>query len=113
MGFFEQTRWSCGFWRWGNFRQQCHKEYRTGETCGLKLIFVTNQDPNRCKLCRDVEKQQRKSKKLSENIRQWGSMAYRTTSIKKAEEELEITRDKIAGMLEQHKRRKRMWKVGK
>ncbi|KAI6080272.1 hypothetical protein F4821DRAFT_67839 [Hypoxylon rubiginosum] len=105
MCFFEQTRWSCGFWCWGNFRQQCPKEYRTGETCGLKLIFITNQDPNRCKLCRDIENKQRKSEKLNEDICRWGSMAYRTVSIEKAKGELETTQNNIAGMLEQHKRK--------
>ena len=60
MCYFDQTRWSCGYWRWGHFRQQCNKEYRMGETCGLKLVYETRVESDVCKLCHDTEKKQRR-----------------------------------------------------
>ncbi|KAB5566904.1 hypothetical protein GE09DRAFT_1056376 [Coniochaeta sp. 2T2.1] len=45
-----RTVWAYGSWQWGTFRQQCPKESRTGETCGLKLVYSpsnsTSQPPS-------------------------------------------------------------------
>ncbi|KAF4993208.1 hypothetical protein FDECE_13486 [Fusarium decemcellulare] len=71
MCFFEQTLWACGWWRWGNFRQQCNKEYRMGETCGLKLVYETETEPDVCKLCHDTEKKQRRYDKMYRDVQRW------------------------------------------
>ncbi|KAF4121408.1 Conserved hypothetical, protein [Geosmithia morbida] len=71
MCYFEQTRWACGYWRWGHFRQQCNKEYRMGETCGLKLVYETREEPGMCKLCLEIEKKQRRYDKMFRNVERW------------------------------------------
>ncbi|KAG7110195.1 hypothetical protein HYQ45_017662 [Verticillium longisporum] len=68
MCYFYQTRWTCGYWRWGQFKQQCNKEYRTGETCGLKLVYTTVQEADRCKLCHDIDKKNRRILKMTTDI---------------------------------------------
>jgi len=69
MCYFDQTRWACGNWKWGNFRQQCNKEYRTGETCGLKLVYDTSYRSEQCRLCRQIEQRDRRLRRLNEDIR--------------------------------------------
>jgi hypothetical protein len=71
MCYFEQTRWACGYWKWGNFRQQCNSEYRTGETCGLKLVYDTTEQPGQCKICDQIDKKSRRLEKMNQDIRRW------------------------------------------
>lgn len=71
MCYFDQTRWTCGYWRWGHFRQQCPKEYRMGETCGLKLVYETKPENDVCKLCHDIEKKQRRYDKMYRDVERW------------------------------------------
>ncbi|KAH9907165.1 hypothetical protein F4778DRAFT_525592 [Xylariomycetidae sp. FL2044] len=106
MCYFEQTRWSCGYWRWGHFRQQCTKEYRTGETCGLKLVYGTNQELDNCKLCKDMEKKQRKYKKLESDIYRWQREGNRTATIEKAQRDMVEVSEAIHSMYQQHEHRR-------
>ncbi|KAL7622150.1 hypothetical protein AAE478_007652 [Parahypoxylon ruwenzoriense] len=105
MCYFEQTRWTCGYWRWGHFRQQCTKEYRTGETCGLKLVYCTNQETDSCKLCKDIEKKQRKFNKLQSDIYRWQREGNRTATIEKAQKDMGEVDEAIHNMLQQHHNR--------
>ncbi|KAI0534436.1 hypothetical protein GGR58DRAFT_482676 [Xylaria digitata] len=105
MCFFDQTRWACGFWRWGHFREQCNKEYRTGETCGLKFVYNTHRDPDVCKLCKDIQKKQRKYNKLNSDIDRWSREPNRTASTEKAERDLEEVCQAIDNMTQQHQTR--------
>ncbi|KAI1435460.1 hypothetical protein GGR50DRAFT_322196 [Xylaria sp. CBS 124048] len=106
MCFFEQTRWNCGFWRWGHFREQCNKEYRTGETCGLKFVYNTIREADNCKLCKDIEKKQRKYSKLSSDIKRWSTeSSNRSASIEKAQRELIEVCQAIDSMTKQHQTR--------
>ncbi|KAI0907393.1 hypothetical protein F4824DRAFT_233968 [Ustulina deusta] len=105
MCFFDQTRWACGFWRWGHFREQCNKEYRTGETCGLKFVYNTTSEPEVCKLCKDIEKKQRKYNKLSSDISRWSRETNRSASIEKAQRDIVEVCQAIRNMTEQHQTR--------
>lgn len=102
MCYFDQTRWQCGFWRWGHFREQCNKEYRTGETCGLKLILSTNYEPDICKLCKDIEKKQRKYNKLEGDILRWQREGNRNATIEKAQRDMAEVANTIYSMQQQH-----------
>ncbi|KAH8649168.1 hypothetical protein BX600DRAFT_442434 [Xylariales sp. PMI_506] len=102
MCYFDQTRWNCGYWRWGHFRQQCTKEYRTGETCGLKLIYETAMDGDICKLCKDIQKKERKYTKLESDIYRWQREGNRTATIEKAQRDLEEVAVAIQQMRQQH-----------
>lgn len=98
MCYFEQTRWQCGYWKWGNFRQQCNKEYRTGETCGLKLVYDTNYKPGKCKLCDQIEKKQRRYNKMAQDVERWRCEGNRRATIEKTEydmAEVQMAVDKI------------------
>lgn len=105
MCYFDQTRWACGYWRWGHFRQQCNKEYRTGETCGLKLVYTTNTDADVCKICKDMEKKQRKFTKLQSDIYRWQREGNRTATIEKAERDMSEVDAAIRTMQHQHSNR--------
>lgn len=81
MCFFEQTRWKCGFWRWGHFRQQCNRECHIGETCGLKLVYETNQKKDSCKLCQDMAKKRRRYDKMYCDVQRWQREGNRNATI--------------------------------
>ncbi|KAK0708628.1 hypothetical protein B0H67DRAFT_463938, partial [Lasiosphaeris hirsuta] len=81
MCYFDQDRWSCGYWKWGIFRQQCNKEYRTGETCGLKLVCDTVNVPGTCRICDMMEKKKRRMRKFSQDIKRWESEGNRQATI--------------------------------
>lgn len=85
MCYFEQTRWTCGYWKWGNFRQQCNKEYRTGETCGLKLVYDTHFKTVHCKLCEQIETKQRRYRKMEKDLQRWRNEGNRNATIEKTE----------------------------
>jgi hypothetical protein len=55
MCFFDQQIYQCGDFKWGAFRQHCAKEYRTGETCGMKLVMQNIQVQTKCRNCDKIE----------------------------------------------------------
>ncbi|KAK5658085.1 hypothetical protein OQA88_2641 [Cercophora sp. LCS_1] len=88
MCYFEQTRWSCGYWKWGNFREQCNKEYRTGETCGLKLVYDTSLQHGVCKICDQLTKKDRRVRKMYEDIARWQREGNRRATIEKTQSDI-------------------------
>ncbi|KAI4145812.1 MAG: hypothetical protein L6R39_003693 [Caloplaca ligustica] len=71
MCFFDQHRFACGDWKWGHFRQHCNREYRTGETCGMKLIMQTVPVSQKCKLCDKIDTKQRRRSAEEDRIARW------------------------------------------
>ncbi|OAQ82470.1 hypothetical protein VFPBJ_05054 [Purpureocillium lilacinum] len=105
MCYFEQTRWSCGYWRWGHFRQQCNKEYRMGETCGLKLVYETRTESDVCKLCHDTEKKQRRYDKMYRDVQRWQREGNRNATIERTCGEMHDVMGQIYRMREEHDHR--------
>ncbi|KAH8722784.1 hypothetical protein GQ44DRAFT_806649 [Phaeosphaeriaceae sp. PMI808] len=71
MCFFDQHRFSCGDSKWGHFRQQCAKEYRIGETCGMKLVMQTIPEGTKCKLCTEIDTKMRWRAAEVDRIGRW------------------------------------------
>ena len=71
MCFFDQHRFVCGDWKWGHFRQHCNREYRIGETCGMKLIMTTVPVGQKCKLCEKIDTKARRRQAESERVARW------------------------------------------
>ncbi|KAK4168434.1 hypothetical protein QBC43DRAFT_117795 [Cladorrhinum sp. PSN259] len=105
MCYFEQTRWNCGYWKWGNFRQQCHKEYRTGETCGLKLVFQTALLATPCKLCDQRFKKERRIHKMSMDIDRWTREGNRRATIEKTWQDISEIQAQVDDLWRQHEQR--------
>ncbi|KAB5572222.1 hypothetical protein GE09DRAFT_663219 [Coniochaeta sp. 2T2.1] len=103
MCFFEQTRWACGFWRWGAFRGQCTKEYRTGETCGLKLVDTTHYEPTICNLCKQIIKKNGRIEKLEAHIERWKREGNRRATIEKAESDIAELTISISNLRSKHR----------
>jgi hypothetical protein len=95
MCFYEQIIFACGDHRWGRFRQHCNREYRTGETCGMRLVMDTTQNYNKCTICQKIDIKHRRLTAAQEKVDRWRREGGRTASIEKAEEEM----DKIDGEL--------------
>ncbi|KAK4444504.1 hypothetical protein QBC34DRAFT_308838 [Podospora aff. communis PSN243] len=102
MCYFEQTRWSCGYWKWGNFRQQCNKEYRTGETCGLKLVYDTSFQHSQCKICEQIGKKGRRVRKMSDDIMRWQREGNRRATIEKTQKDIEEIQSQIDDLWRGH-----------
>ncbi|KAF2452835.1 hypothetical protein BDY21DRAFT_294054 [Lineolata rhizophorae] len=86
MCFFDQHRFSCGDWKWGHFRQHCNREYRIGETCGMKLVMTTFDVKQRCKLCEKIETKMRRRAAEMERINRWQHESNRSASIERSME---------------------------
>ncbi|KAG4444406.1 hypothetical protein IFR05_000171 [Cadophora sp. M221] len=71
MCFYDQYAFACGDYRWGHFRQHCSKEYRTGETCGMKLVIETIHKSEICRLCQRIETKYAQQRKEEERIQRW------------------------------------------
>jgi len=102
MCFFEQTVWPCGFWRWGKFRQQCTKEYRIGETCGLKLVYKVNHSSKPCIICRDIVRKNRRIIKMSADVARWRQAQTFPATIEKTERQLDDLRHEVLGLTKRH-----------
>lgn len=83
MCYYYQTRWRCGYWRWGKFRMQCNKEYRIGETCGLKLMYERHDVASKCKLCGEMERKRRRYDKMARDVERWRNMPDRKATLEK------------------------------
>ncbi|KAM7208326.1 hypothetical protein V8F20_001304 [Naviculisporaceae sp. PSN 640] len=107
MCYFEQTKWMCGYWKWGSFRQQCNKEYRTGETCGLKLVYDTKLEPSRCKICDQVAKKTRRINKMCDDIYRWQREGNRRATIEKTQRDIEDIQIQVMELQNTHMDRMR------
>src|SRR5689334_9579724 len=114
MCYFEQTRFACGSWKWGEFRVQCTKEYRTGETCGLKLVFSTNHVSTDCMACISIAKKQRRIKKMTADMERWQREGNRPATLEMTKSEVAELQISISLLWERHLEgfpaRSRRWK---
>jgi len=85
MCFFDQFRYLCGDWKWGHFRQHCNREYRMGETCGMKLIMTTIPVNEKCKVCEKIDVKMRRRQAEAERVNRWAAEGNKfRASIEKA-----------------------------
>jgi hypothetical protein len=77
MCFYEQYVYQCRDWKWGNFKQHCQAEYRTGETCGMKMIWQSQGLQGNCKTCLKIEAKQRRRAKLVDDHNRWSREPHR------------------------------------
>lgn len=87
MCYYDMIVFSCKDWKWGHFRKHCQKEYRTGETCGMKLAYNTINDNTKCTICLALEKKQRRYNKAKADYDRWAPDPQRQASAAKAAEE--------------------------
>ncbi|KAH8803402.1 hypothetical protein F5884DRAFT_805396 [Xylogone sp. PMI_703] len=71
MCFFDLFQYKCGDRTWGHFRQHCHKEYRTGEVCGMKLVMDTIPHAGKCRTCEKIETKYNRMRNEQELIKRW------------------------------------------
>ena len=95
MCFYNQIVWTCGFWKWSAFQYQCHKEYRIGGQCGLKLVFDVDYLDQPCKVCQDLALMQRRAAKMQADIARWPYEGNRPVTIQATEGELSKVRKEI------------------
>ena len=102
MCFFERIQYRCGSWKWGRFRQQCNKEYRIGETCGLKLVYRTQDISKNCIACIQVIKKQARAKKMIKDLERWERDGNRPATVERAKRELDGLQCSILDLQNQH-----------
>lgn len=89
MCFYDSYKFSCRDWKWGNFRAHCSKEYRMGETCGLRMIYQTIDREEKCTYCEKIEKKMRRRQKALEDRARWQEEPHRfKASIEKAAQDI-------------------------
>lgn len=73
-----------------------------GETCGLKLVYDTKRKAEKCKLCQDMEKKDRRYKKMAADVARWQSEGNRRATIDRTREEMQEVWEQICRMSEEH-----------
>ncbi|KAI9640580.1 hypothetical protein NHQ30_010879 [Ciborinia camelliae] len=68
----------------------CAKEYRTGETCGMKLVMTTYQSHEKCKICTKIETKWGRIQKEQERVLRW-----KKENGKSRQHSIEASEDKI------------------
>ncbi|KAL4929065.1 uncharacterized protein BDV17DRAFT_82859 [Aspergillus undulatus] len=72
MCFYNQKKFGCDCCAWTGFAYKCNKEYRIGETCGLKFVAVTKDNsPTFCRICEKIETKNRRRKQETERLNRW------------------------------------------
>ncbi|KAL4743925.1 uncharacterized protein BDW70DRAFT_151767 [Aspergillus foveolatus] len=72
MCFYNQKRFACGDYCWTNFAYQCNWEYRTGETCGMRLVHATDEDnTTKCRLCEKIMTKVRRRDAELDRLNRW------------------------------------------
>jgi len=102
MCFFDQVVHECGDYKWGQFRQHCAKEYRTGETCGMKLIMSTYRIQQKCKICDKMDTKWNRRRKEEERIKRWRKEGgKKRASIEAAEDNIKQLDTEIHNLMKQ------------
>jgi hypothetical protein len=71
MCYYETVSYACGDWKWGNCRQQCDREYRMGETCGMRLVYSNKTDQSTCKTCLKLATKRRRREAEYKRYETW------------------------------------------
>ncbi|OQD86463.1 hypothetical protein PENSOL_c087G03946 [Penicillium solitum] len=71
MCFYNQKRFACGDWSWTSFAHRCNYEYRTGETCGMRLVNMTENEKTNCRLCEKIETKYRRHSAEVDRLDRW------------------------------------------
>ncbi|RAK77309.1 uncharacterized protein BO72DRAFT_429035 [Aspergillus fijiensis CBS 313.89] len=71
MCFYNQRKFSCGDWSWTSFAHRCNYEYRTGETCGMRLVNETFNEKVKCRLCDKIDTKVRRRNAEVERLTRW------------------------------------------
>ncbi|KAK3075041.1 hypothetical protein LTR53_002012 [Teratosphaeriaceae sp. CCFEE 6253] len=106
MCYYDNYRYACGDWKWGNFRQHCQAEYRQGETCGLKMVYQTSPLADKCVMCEKIERKQRRVEKQSADYQRWaGDPKKYRFSMEKAAEEIKTLNYEIQRLMSEKQTR--------
>ncbi|KGM91433.1 hypothetical protein PABG_12590 [Paracoccidioides brasiliensis Pb03] len=92
MCFYDQKKFTCGDWAWGNFAARCNHEYRMGETCGMRLVHNTEPVGTKCKLCDKIDI---KTRRLNTEIGRLQRWIQEGSTLKAS---MEKSRDQIADL---------------
>jgi hypothetical protein len=76
-----------------------------GETCGLKLVYDTKVEADKCKLCHDTEKKQRRYDKMYRDVERWQREGNRSATIERTCGEMQDVLSQIYRMHEEHRQR--------
>jgi hypothetical protein len=73
MCFYTRTDFACGDWKWGNMKEQCPREHRTGETCGARLSHTDSNisSPQICRLCTEIATKRRRLAKAQADLNRY------------------------------------------
>jgi hypothetical protein len=71
MCFYNQKLFACGCFGWNGFSHRCNREYRTGETCGLKFVNRCDSQKARCRICEKIETKERRIGAENERLSRW------------------------------------------
>lgn len=109
MCYYDNYKFSCNDWKWGNFRQNCQREYRDGKTCGVKMVFQTVQLGEKCTMCEKIEHKKRRLEKHKADYQRWStdSQKYRFSK-DKAVQEMRTLAQEIAQLMADKETRYRM-----
>ncbi|EGS18404.1 uncharacterized protein CTHT_0064300 [Thermochaetoides thermophila DSM 1495] len=105
MCYYDQLVWRCGYWKWSVFREQCPRERRMGETCGLRLVMTAYFQEDICKLCDEINKKQRRIEKMSQDIARWKLEGNRRATIDRTTAEIKEIEMKLDRLRVQHEGR--------
>jgi hypothetical protein len=101
---------ACGDYKWGHFRQHCSKEYRTGETCGMRLVMQTIEIAEKCRICQKIDTKKRSIRKEEDKIKRWKKETGRRASIEKAEEDISRLQQEVYNLeCERHSKQQQLW----
>ena len=96
MCFYEQYVYTCRDWKWGNFKQHCQAEYRTGETCGMKMVWHAHNLQDKCKAYLKIDAKMRRRAKHVEDYNRWALDKHRyKASMEKALADIKALENEI------------------
>ncbi|KAK5745098.1 hypothetical protein LTR17_001549 [Elasticomyces elasticus] len=100
MCYYDNYKYQCNDWKWGNFRQHCNAEYRQGETCGMKMVYQTLPLADKCSMCDKIERKQRRLEKHKSDYTRWSAepQKYRC-SMEKAYDEMKALAQEIQRLI--------------
>lgn len=76
-----------------------------GETCGLKLVFETHLEQDVCRLCKDLEKKQRRYDKMYRDVQRWEHEGNRVATIDRTQGDMRTLERQIDDIRESHAQR--------
>ena len=100
MCYYDNFKYACGDWKWGNLQEYCNVMLHQGETCDTRMVYQILPLADKCVMCEKIERKQRRLDRHKADHQRWAAEPHKYRySLEKASEEMKALAQEIQRLM--------------